>query len=204
MRDTTYTANFLIDSALTIEILHNRAHKEVLFFASPFFEAALSGNWAETSGGRPQSVSSIITISQPPHVATPDGYNENSLAELTQEIKIGESTDDDSLAAEESGSEVEVEAEEGDLPSEEKEKARQASLQQLQNTGLSIPSSSKGKWKVLDSGSSIRPHSRVQRHAKHTPDAVIVLKEEKVSFLISTRWGTSILIEIRQRHFTIS
>src|ERR1700761_8508247 len=41
-----------------------RAHKEVLFFASPFFEAALSGNWAET--GRPQSMSSIITISQPP------------------------------------------------------------------------------------------------------------------------------------------
>ena len=36
----------------------------MLFFASPFFEAALSGNWSET--GRPQSISSVITISQPP------------------------------------------------------------------------------------------------------------------------------------------
>ncbi|KAF8200869.1 hypothetical protein BJ912DRAFT_1123308 [Pholiota molesta] len=38
------------------------AHKEILFFASPFFEAVLSGNWSET--GRPQSISSIVTISQ--------------------------------------------------------------------------------------------------------------------------------------------
>ncbi|KAF8482511.1 hypothetical protein DFH94DRAFT_792636 [Russula ochroleuca] len=42
------------------------AHKEVLWFASPFFQAALSGNWAET--GRPLSMSSVITISQPPTV----------------------------------------------------------------------------------------------------------------------------------------
>jgi len=41
-----------------------RAHKEILFFASPFFEAALSGHWLET--GRPASIaSSVITISQP-------------------------------------------------------------------------------------------------------------------------------------------
>ncbi|KAI0063517.1 hypothetical protein BV25DRAFT_1869666 [Artomyces pyxidatus] len=42
------------------------AHKEVLYFASPFFQAALSGDWAET--GRPASMSSVITISQPPVV----------------------------------------------------------------------------------------------------------------------------------------
>jgi len=42
------------------------AHKEVLWFSSPFFQAALSGNWAET--GRPLSMSSVITISQPPVV----------------------------------------------------------------------------------------------------------------------------------------
>ena len=49
-----------------------RAHKEVLFFASPFFEAALSGDWAET--GRPQSVSSVITYERsslhPPKTAS--------------------------------------------------------------------------------------------------------------------------------------
>ncbi|KAG6375542.1 hypothetical protein JVT61DRAFT_3103 [Boletus reticuloceps] len=57
------------------------AHKEVLFFASPFFEAALSGSWLET--GRPPSMSSVITISQPPSVpgsqSNPDGA---SLAKL--------------------------------------------------------------------------------------------------------------------------
>lgn len=46
-------------SALVIQdnIPRRRAHKEVLYFASPFFQAALSGNWSET--GRP---SSVITI----------------------------------------------------------------------------------------------------------------------------------------------
>ncbi|KAA1471694.1 hypothetical protein DENSPDRAFT_871704 [Dentipellis sp. KUC8613] len=44
------------------------AHKEVLYFASPFFQAALSGDWAETGPGRPASMSSVITISQPPSV----------------------------------------------------------------------------------------------------------------------------------------
>ncbi|KAK2467764.1 hypothetical protein APHAL10511_000059 [Amanita phalloides] len=38
------------------------AHKEVLYFASPFFQAALSGNWSET--GRPSSMSSSVTIPQ--------------------------------------------------------------------------------------------------------------------------------------------
>ncbi|KAF8461798.1 hypothetical protein DFH94DRAFT_699953, partial [Russula ochroleuca] len=52
-----------IDDAFT---KGSEAHKEVLWFASPFFQAALSGNWAET--GRPLSMSSVITISQPPTV----------------------------------------------------------------------------------------------------------------------------------------
>ncbi|EJU04403.1 hypothetical protein DACRYDRAFT_20945 [Dacryopinax primogenitus] len=49
------------------------AHKDVLIFASPFFAAALSGNWAET--GRPASLSSsIITVtrsSTPPPLPSP-------------------------------------------------------------------------------------------------------------------------------------
>ncbi|KAH7108253.1 hypothetical protein BKA62DRAFT_15646 [Auriculariales sp. MPI-PUGE-AT-0066] len=47
------------------------AHKDVLHFASPFFEAALSGNWSESSGQDPAkrtSISSVITISQPPPI----------------------------------------------------------------------------------------------------------------------------------------
>ena len=70
-----------IDFFLTFAI--TRAHKDILLFASPFFEAALSGkfvvvlsfvnraligspSWSET--GRPLSMSSVITISQPPVV----------------------------------------------------------------------------------------------------------------------------------------
>lgn len=53
-------------TSITDDQIFCRAHKEVLWFASPFFQAALSGNWAET--GRPLSMSSVITISQTPTV----------------------------------------------------------------------------------------------------------------------------------------
>lgn len=53
--------------------IYYRAHRDILVFASPFFEAALSGDWSETRpesyvSGRRQSISSVITISQPPVV----------------------------------------------------------------------------------------------------------------------------------------
>ncbi|TFY79431.1 hypothetical protein EWM64_g4579 [Hericium alpestre] len=50
------------------------AHKEILYFASPFFQAALSGDWAET--GRPASMSSVITIAQPPVIPGDKHYSE--------------------------------------------------------------------------------------------------------------------------------
>src|ERR1700733_3869008 len=59
-----HSSNSQVADAFGVLLL--RAHKEVLWFASPFFQAALSGNWAET--GRPLSMSSVITISQPPIV----------------------------------------------------------------------------------------------------------------------------------------
>ena len=50
-----------------------RAHRDILVFASPFFEAALSGDWSETRvdeqsivSSRRRSVASVITIPQPP------------------------------------------------------------------------------------------------------------------------------------------
>ncbi|KAG8777786.1 hypothetical protein FRC16_004038, partial [Serendipita sp. 398] len=44
------------------------AHRDVLVFASPFFDAALGGSWSETNA-RPVSMSSVITIQQTPTVA---------------------------------------------------------------------------------------------------------------------------------------
>jgi len=75
---------FIISSRpLVLTIFISRAHKEILVFASPFFDAALSGryvavqrsghdlehdsSWSETNA-RPVSMSSIITIQQPPSV----------------------------------------------------------------------------------------------------------------------------------------
>lgn len=66
--DETFTraAKFPGTVQIIVESTTFWAHKEVLYFASSFFQAALSGEWAETSGGgRPQSMSSVITISQP-------------------------------------------------------------------------------------------------------------------------------------------
>ncbi|KIY74284.1 hypothetical protein CYLTODRAFT_439214 [Cylindrobasidium torrendii FP15055 ss-10] len=67
--DSTFTKDHVFPGTvkIVVETTTFWAHKEVLYFASPFFEAALSGDWAETGGsgsGRPASMSSIITISQ--------------------------------------------------------------------------------------------------------------------------------------------
>ncbi|KAF7979087.1 hypothetical protein HWV62_43597 [Athelia sp. TMB] len=70
------------------------AHKEILFFASPFFEAALSGSWLET--GRPPSMSSIITIAQPPSIPGDKGIldaPEVSFAEIDHEIDLNFDSD---------------------------------------------------------------------------------------------------------------
>ncbi|CAG7850671.1 SubName: Full=Uncharacterized protein {ECO:0000313/EMBL:CCA75670.1} [Serendipita indica DSM 11827] len=78
------------------------AHRDILVFASPFFDAALSGSWSETKA-RPVSTSSIITIQQTPSVhgqqlatafeesepsvtitAGPDEQTTNDLAETSE------------------------------------------------------------------------------------------------------------------------
>ncbi|KAG8960162.1 hypothetical protein FRC03_006992 [Tulasnella sp. 419] len=66
--DETFTKNarWSGNVMINVEATTFWAHKDILVFASPFFEAALSGCWAET--GRPSSLSSVITISQPPTV----------------------------------------------------------------------------------------------------------------------------------------
>lgn len=125
-----------------------RAHKEVLFFASPFFEAALSGSWAET--GRPPSMSSVITISQPPSIPGDKGINE--MPEMTFAPVEPEPEDFDlafdsdtveksegsgcTTASESEGSDAELVQRhpviKDTLNNEEKDRARASSLAQLQ------------------------------------------------------------------------
>jgi hypothetical protein len=208
---------------IIVFFFYPRAHKEVLWFASPFFQAALSGNWAET--GRPLSMSSVITISQPPVVPgdkihpdaptamtfarmdpdlDPDGLDidvsESSEPEVlesstTSTIVVRSGEEDEkkvhgSAAAAESrgGTREEAEAEK-----KAHEAARMESLEKLQRgaagnaaAGSAVDSprgSDKGRGKGIVKLSWKRGNAQVSaRHQPTTsnPDAVVVLKEEKV------------------------
>ncbi|CCM05061.1 uncharacterized protein FIBRA_07267 [Fibroporia radiculosa] len=155
---------------IIVESIAFWAHKEVLYFASSFFQAALSGAWAET--GRPQSVSSVITISQQPTVRGGPSKLEAS-PQMT-------------FARAESDMDVEDVCIDSDLDTFEdgpvgRENARETSLTKLE--GASAPSSnetspvrSKGKQKYAVSRSQAKHHRKKKR-----PDAVILLKEERAS-----------------------
>lgn len=195
-----------------------RAHKEVLFFASPFFEAALSGSWAET--GRPPSMSSVITISQPPSIPGDKGINEipeMTFTPMDPELEETENAfDSDTLATKSEGDVNTASESEGSdaelvelddtikrpLTNEEKEKARDNSLAQL-SSGASAPTrkreGKKHKMKhyfaTSEEEDELSPtkvfqpaHATVRRRPKaNGPDAVIVLKEERVSTICLRR-----------------
>ena len=186
-----------------------RAHKEVLWFASPFFQAALSGNWAET--GRPLSMSSVITISQPPVVPGdkihPDAPTAMTFAPVDPDldpdeldIDLSESSEPEVIESSSTstivrsgkdnkqvpGSAVELDSgSEADPEAQKKahEAARMESLEKLQKGAGGNTGKNQGEgivklsWKrgnaQMSSGRLATPSN---------PDAVIVLKEEKVRF----------------------
>ncbi|KAH0828044.1 hypothetical protein J3R83DRAFT_3694 [Lanmaoa asiatica] len=168
------------------------AHKEVLFFASPFFEAALSGSWLET--GRPPSMSSVITISQPPSVP---GRKSNSdlpaAMSFTPEDGIHDSASDTASdcsspveienppASESETSESEPEQFGSAKPASEREEhARGVSLAKLQGSE-DVKHHFKVKHKSDRSGSQNTLATVKRRRRTRDQDAVIVLKEEKAS-----------------------
>jgi hypothetical protein len=184
-----------------------RAHKEVLWFSSPFFQAALSGNWAET--GRPLSMSSVITISQPPIVPGDkkqlDAPTAMTFAPVDPDLDPDELDIDISESSEleviESSASTIVEAEKDDkqfghseTEAQKKalEAARMESLEKLQrgagrNSAAALGEASspsdrakvnevvKLSWKWDNAETSARRQQKASN-----PDAVIVLKEEKV------------------------
>jgi hypothetical protein len=177
-----------------------RAHKEVLFFASPFFEAALSGSWAET--GRRHSMSSVITISQPPSIP-----GDRSISEVPTEMVFApidpepdsEDIDDASYTtiAKTEGdaattSDSENEAEHEGIDAEDlKAKARKNSLEKLESGNGKRSSfgnaidNGKQKGSANDTKLPYRKLSQAQATVKRPAkacgsDAVIVLKEERV------------------------
>lgn len=185
-----------------LSTLYCRAHKEVLFFASPFFEAALSGGWAETGSGRPPSMSSVITISQPPSIPGDKGINdipEMTFAPMDMEPDEADLAFDSDTGAKSEGSRdtpSESEASDAELvehedttkspiSSEEKAKERDNSLAQLMSGGQTAPTRKRsGKKKMrryVRPGAEGNELATVRRQPKaNGPDAVIVLKEERV------------------------
>ncbi|KAI0769740.1 hypothetical protein BD413DRAFT_556540 [Trametes elegans] len=160
------------------------AHKEVLYFASAFFQAALSGGWAETERetGRPQSISSVITISQPPSV--PGGKERRS--------EITFAPIDPDMDPDEFGFDVDInhdEPDEPELSTEDKAKAREDSLNKLQQSNPTTPTTphtpGKAKAPDVDGSVSSAPVPKVAKRQTMSnelrPDAIIVLKEEKAS-----------------------
>ncbi|KAI0663622.1 hypothetical protein C8Q70DRAFT_951455 [Cubamyces menziesii] len=183
--DETFTRSYKFPGNVKIVVESTTfwAHKEVLYFASAFFQAALSGGWAETERetGRPQSVSSVITISQPPSVPGSSSANQ-------RRSEITFAPIDPDLDPDEIDLDLDINVDDpsdGEPSSEDKAKAREDSLNKLQKSNPPTPTSpeTKGKGKaVADVDSkSARSAKRAAKGDEPRPDAIIVLKEEKAS-----------------------
>lgn len=171
------------------------AHKEVLFFASPFFEAALSGNWAETTGDRPHSISSVITISQQPTV--PGQMSSPPPPETTvmplEGTESEQEPDSDIELVDPSGTESEgndsTAYDDTDIHSEDpppvdeetKKEARDASLAILQGGGGSQSPGTVREESMTRFSARKRRSTKTKRLTMNQADAVIVLKEERAS-----------------------
>ncbi|TFK22587.1 hypothetical protein FA15DRAFT_671380 [Coprinopsis marcescibilis] len=155
------------------------AHNEVLFFASPFFEAALSGNWSET--GRPKSISSIITISQPP--SDPAAKQHDTPTEMTF-AAMDPDADPDDLDVLTDSDIAKSDAEDGGESDAAKVQARDGSLAKLEGLHTCNTTPHPQEQKPESPSKQQYPstaHARIKRRLKNGPDAVIVLKEERAT-----------------------
>lgn len=170
-----------------LPMIIDRAHKEVLFFASPFFEAALSGNWSETGPGRPPSMSSVITISQPPSVP---GDRTRPMTDISTEMTFApmdpdlDSPELDIFTGSEAPANLNEDRDSQNTWTSESDvvtplpdqvaRARDNSLAKLQG------SDEKGEGIRQRKRVSLEPSRPERPRLMHGPDAVIVLKEERV------------------------
>ncbi|KAF5370660.1 hypothetical protein D9758_001838 [Tetrapyrgos nigripes] len=191
--DETFTkhAPFPGTVKIVVESTTFWAHKEVLFFASPFFEAALSGNWAET--GRPPSMSSVITISQPPSIPGEKRIHETPTEMTFTPMEPDVDTEgleivpDAEAVKSDSAQSSDTEDSETGSP---RTRARNTSLAKLESTSsssttLQSPESESSSASV-NASSFIKKQAKatVKRRPNHISDAVVavvVLKEERAS-----------------------
>ncbi|KAF9531584.1 hypothetical protein CPB83DRAFT_848417 [Crepidotus variabilis] len=173
--DETFTKHCKLPGTVKVVVESTTfwVHKEILFFASPFFEAALSGNWSET--GRPTSMSSVVTISQSRSQTTLD------ISEVEDRITVDSDTEQDAL-------ELHVEfdstkTEEGSVNDPGRAfKERSSSLAKLQGErSREEPETVRVHRRAKSTSNIGATEAIIRRNPKNGPDAVVVLKEEKAS-----------------------
>ncbi|KAF9566819.1 hypothetical protein CPC08DRAFT_703789 [Agrocybe pediades] len=167
--DDTFTKNCRLPGTVKIVVESTTfwAHKEILFFASPFFEAALSGHWSET--GRTQSTQSI----QPNSSMT-----ENQEAECSSSTDSNVTTGMNAPQSQPDGIDATA-TDNVETMKSKKGKDTASRLYHLPQPSRREPSSeqpSMSTEKGLTAAQAI-----VLRNPKSGPDAVIVLKEEKAT-----------------------
>ncbi|KAF8919953.1 hypothetical protein CPB85DRAFT_1373197 [Mucidula mucida] len=163
--DNTFTKNNAFPGTVKIVVESTTfwAHKEVL------------GDWAET--GRPPSMSSVITISQPPSI--PGEKRKNNIAtdvtfsplEADEDIEVIGEGDVSRPASD--GSAPVSESENSDA-----EEARNQAKARAINDSLAKLQS---KSSPTSEAKAVKKVAMVKRRPKNGPDAVIVLKEERAS-----------------------
>ena len=139
----------------------------------------MSGDWAET--GRPESTSSVITISQPP--PNPGDRSADRKTETTFTREIMEFEPD------ESDVDIRTDDNESELSDADKDRARKESLDKLQSSNSPTVStfSEAALPKPLDMPKRSVTKIRRRTARANRPDAVIVLKEEKVRNVLASR-----------------
>ncbi|CDO75670.1 hypothetical protein BN946_scf184941.g23 [Trametes cinnabarina] len=181
--DETFTRSYKFPGSVKIVVESTTfwAHKEVLYFASAFFQAALSGGWAETERetGRPKSVSSVITISQPPSVP---GSSSGTQTQRRSEITFAPIDPD--IDPDEFDLDIDLNRDEpsdGEPSIEDKTKAREDSLNKLLQSASSTPTSPNTNGKDKTTELLSRVAKTALNREEFRPDAIIVLKEERAS-----------------------
>lgn len=163
---------------MQLQIRTPRAHKEILYWASPFFQAALSGDWAET--GRPASMSSIITISQPP--SDPGNRTgETSIPVMTfGPVELCGDEDDEVMDSRKTDTDITTASDVESSPTcpDAIADARLDSLKRLQ--GDLQPRPNESEKSPPERSEKLKTQNPWTRVGNVIPEAVIVLKEERV------------------------
>ncbi|PFH46385.1 hypothetical protein AMATHDRAFT_51077 [Amanita thiersii Skay4041] len=177
--DESFTRNTPFPGSVKIVVENTTfwAHKEILYFSSPFFQAILTGDWSET--GRTPSISPVMSIGQSSKLS----HVSYSLSDPTITI-VGTLLGTGKLGAENS----KIAADHVDmlLPQQDSEilfnKSFGSDLYADDELGRTLDVNINPSKDHIPCSTKVLPvQAAVHRNMKDGPDAVIIFKEEKAS-----------------------